>query len=98
MGGSGVLKLAVVTPAKWYRFWWCDVIEQLVTQRDHHECLPRFPRPGRSGGPRGKVGAHRRTAWANPMLTLQQYSQTKTEYPEEPCLGSASMGTLLWPH
>ena len=38
-------KLAVVTPAKWYRFWWCDVIEQLVTQRDHHECLPRFRVP-----------------------------------------------------
>ncbi len=46
MGGSGVLKLAIVTPAKWYRFWWCEVIEQLVTQRDHHECPRyRFPRP-----------------------------------------------------
>ena len=71
MGGSGVWKLAVVTPAKWYRFWWCEVIEQLATQRDHHECLPRFPRPGRSGGPRGKGEPAGGPPGADPMLTLQ---------------------------
>jgi hypothetical protein len=65
VGGSGVLKLAVVTPAKWYRFWWCEVIEQLVTQRDHHEC-PRY----RLDQPQRGVAGHRPRHDLSPLLPM----------------------------